>query len=139
MANKSSAKEIITATFTALNVSGLTSLLGTTAVKNAIPLNPAYPYVRLESPTGSRWDTFQKAGKERFVFVHVFSQYRGDLEAIDIIDKVIDLLHYIGHSVSGHDLARYQYDGDFDGADEVLQGKMTLHKIVRFKVNVQES
>lgn len=139
MANKTSAKEILTATFTALNVNGLTTLLSATGVVNDFPLDPGFPFVRVESPSGERWDTFGKAGKERVVDIHVFSQYRGDLEAIDIQDKIVDLLHYVGHSVSGHALARYQYDGDLDGADEVIQGTVTRHKIVRFKVNVQES
>ena len=139
MAHKTSAKEILTATFTALNVSGMTSLLGATGVTNTFPQDPTYPYVRLESPSGSRWDTFGKAGKERFVFVHVFSQAKGDDEVIDVLDKALELLHYVALSVSGHDLVRYQFDGDFDGADEVIQGVQTVHKIARFKVNVQES
>lgn len=138
MAHKTSAVQVLKATYTALNVNSLTSLLGADGVRNGIPDDPAYPYVRIESPLGNRWDTFGKAGKERFVFVHAFGQ-KTPLELFTILDEVVNLLHYVALSVTGHNLARYQFDEDFDGSDETVQGKMTYHKVARFKVNVQET
>ena len=139
MAHKSAVVDVLTPTFSALNVSGLTSLLGATGVTNKFPADPTYPYTRLEAPDQGRWDTFGKAGKELLVWVHVFSQAKSDLIADNIVGKVIELLHYVAHTVGNHALARYQYDRDFNGEDELLQGVRTSHRIVQFRVNVQQT
>jgi len=139
MSGKSAVVDVLTATFTALNVAGLTSLLGTTGVRNNAPDDPAFPYVRIEVPDEERWDTFGKAGKEQIVWAHVFSQYRGDTEAVDIVSKVIELLNEVAHSVSSHALARFDFERHFQGGDELIQGKRTTHRIVQFRVNVQQT
>ena len=139
MANKSAGKDVLTGVYTALNVSGLTSLLGATGVTNDFPADPTYPYVRIDMPNEVRWDTFQTAGKEASMFAHVFSQYRGDIEALDVVSKIIELLHYVAVTVANHTLARFQFNQHEQGADEMIQGIRTTHRIVTFTVNVQET
>jgi hypothetical protein len=139
VAQRTAVNAVLTGTFTALNVAGMTSLLSATGVRNDIPDDPLYPYVRIEAPTEERWDTFGRDGKELLVWVHVFSQARGDNESLTIASKAIELLHYVSVSVASHALARYQLDQHFTGAHEVVAGVTTYHRIVQFRVKAQQT
>lgn len=130
--------EVMAAIGAALDVAAITTTLGC-AVHDDVPQAPTYPYIRFESPTGVPWDTFGQAGKERMVWVHVFSTYAGGLEYRAIVAKVIQLLQDVALSVSGHALARLRYEEDVNGADEDNGGVKVKHKIVMFRMNVLES
>ena len=134
---KTAAGPVMAAIYTALNVAAITSALGC-AVYDDVTQGAAFPYLRISTPSGIPWDTFGKAGKERVIEVHVFSQYRGRKEAQDILDQVIALLQYQALTISGHTTIVVNYEQDLDGEDEEIGGKKTVHKVGLFRVIVQE-
>lgn len=132
--------EILAAVFTALNVSAITSTLSCGVYDDdASTQDVAFPFLRIGITAGIPWDTFGKTGKDADLQVSVFSQYRGGLEAQDIQKQVIVLLENVALSVSGHSLARLQMETYGDGADELINGVKTIHKWLRFQVNVIEN
>jgi hypothetical protein len=126
------------AVFGALNVSALTSTLGC-AVHDVVPQTPTFPYCRIDSPSGVSWDTFGAPGKRRSLWVHVFSTYAGGLQARQIVDQVIALLHDVALSVTGHVLCGLRYQQDVDGADENRGGVRVIHKVVMFDIHTQDA
>lgn len=131
---------VLAAVYTALNVAAITTTLGCGVYDNdADTQQVAFPFLRISTPSGVPWDTFGAAGKERTVQVSVFSQYRGGIQSQNILDKVVQLLQDVAHSVSGHVLAGFRLEQDGEGADEVIAGVKTTHKWVQFRVHVVES
>lgn len=145
MAEKSSRVEVLTGIYTALNVSALTSLLGSTGVTNDWPASPVYPFVRTGFSTSERWNTFGKSGKSFVLWVHIYSQAKGDLESAQIADKVHDLISYgaespsVAVSVSNHTLARLVFEREIPSGDEPVNGVRTIHQILVFRGEVQQA
>jgi hypothetical protein len=131
---------ILAAVYTALNVAAITSTLSCGVYdEDHTPQDAAFPYLRFSIPSGIVWDTFGAAGKESTVQISVFSQYRGGIEAQNILDKAITLLQDVAHSVTGHTLAGFRLEQFGNGADEIIEGKKTIHKWAQFQVNVIET
>lgn len=132
--------QLLEAVFTALNVAAITSTLSCGVYDDdAETQGVAFPFLRISTPSGSPWDTFGAAGKERVLQVSVFSQAGGGIEAQNILDAVMLLLNNQLLSVSGHVTCGLQYEQDGDGSDEVIAGVKTIHKWVDFRVHLQES
>ena len=132
--------EILAAVFTALNVSAITSTLSCGVYDDdASTQDVAFPFLRIGITAGIPWDTFGKAGKDIDCQVSVFSQYRGGLEAQNISNQVIVLLQDVPLSISGHALAGFRLETLGNGADELINGVKTIHKWLRFQVNVVEN
>lgn len=133
---------ILTAVYTALNVTAIVTTLNCTVYETVVPQNVSYPFLRISTPSGTPWDTFGAAGKERVVQVHIFAStanYESGFERDAISDKVISLLQHQALSVTGHTLAALQYEQDTEGADEEVDGVLIVHRVLSFRAHVIES
>lgn len=133
---------VLTAVYGALNVAAITTTLGCGVYDTIVPQTSALPYLRITTPTGNPWDTFGKAGKERIVQVHVFGSaetYESGYQVNAICDKVVELLQDQALTVTGHVLAGLRYDQDIDAAADDVNGVPVLHRVVSFRVHIQET
>ena len=140
MAGQSALGAIWSAVYGALNVSSLTSTLSC-AVYDHVPQRPTFPYVRLQSPTETKLDTFAADGKDCTIQVHIFTSgdaYRGAGKAQAILSEVIDLLHNATLTVTGHSLLMCQYDNGFDAGDDDVNGVLVKHYVATFRLWVME-
>ena len=135
MVQQSAANPAIVSLYNALNVSGLTSLA---SVWNNVPQSTTYPYVLISLGSETRMDAMGRPGKSVLCEVHVFSQARGDKEALTILSKVVELLHYQALSVSAHGLVAVQYEQGFDAGTELVNTIPTRHHIGLFRVTVTQ-
>jgi hypothetical protein len=138
MPHLSAIDAVTEAVYDALNVAGMTAL-ATGGVFTNVPQATAFPYVRIESPVESRFDTMGRAGKELSISVHVFSTYAGPTQAAVILSKAIELLHYQALTIAGHDTVTVQYESGQDVGDEVINGVTVYHYVAVFNVMVQQS
>ena len=138
MAHKSALKRALAGVYTALNVAGFTAL-STGGVGNFVPQRTAFPYTRIGDGVEIRDDAMQLAGKDVTVAVHVFSQDQSDDEAIDILDKAVELLNYASITVADHVLVACQYETGFSAGTETINGVETRHYVGMFRVTVRES
>ena len=100
------------------------------------PTNAAMPYVVLEIPTGTPFDTFQKTGREWLVDIHVFSGYKGQQECNQVLARVDVLLDYPASlTVTGHTVARCA----LDEVNNLRESPLIRHSVARYKVTLQEA
>ena len=137
MAHKSSIKRILAGVYTALNVAGFTDL--SPGLGSFIPRGSAFPYTRIGDSTENRDDAMGQPGKDTTVNLHIFSRDQSDDEALGILDKAVELLHYAVITVADHVLVAVQYDTGFYAGTESVWGKETRHWVGVFRVTVRES
>lgn len=138
MAHQSAIDPVTAAVYTALNVAAMTAL-ATGGVYAHVPQATAFPYVRIDSPVESRFDTMGRAGKELSISVHAFSTYAGPTQAAGILSKAIELLHYQALSITGHDTVTVQYETGSDAGDEIVNGVTVYHYVAIFRLLVQQT
>lgn len=139
---KTATGPVLTAVYTALNVAAITSTLSCAVYETLAPQNATFPYLVVSTPSGSPWDTFGAAGKERVVQVHVFAStaaYESGFQVNAICDAAMLLLQDQALSVSGHLLASLRYEQDTDGATEDVEGVAIVHRVVAFRAHVIET
>jgi hypothetical protein len=144
---KSAVPAVWAAVYAALNVSAITTTLAC-AVYDHVPQPPAFPYLRVQSPTETRLDTMTKAGKDITLQVHVFSTsdaYEGAGQAQAIASKVSELLNYPSVTTSPFDLTASGFDclmcrpeELIDEGDENVGGVTIKHYVQMVRVWVME-
>jgi hypothetical protein len=91
-----------------------TTLMGLTAVLNDAESNQPYPYVLMSHAHERTWHTFGGAdegiGWNTIVRLHIYSQYQGDLEALTILDRLVDLLNFQTFTITGYGTAWCEYE-----------------------------
>lgn len=70
-----------------------TALSGAADVYDAVPQNAEYPYVVIDSQESIPSEPFNSRRDERFVYLSVWSQYRGQKEVLDILSLIDSALH----------------------------------------------
>lgn len=138
LTTRSAAASVLAGVYTALNVAALTALA---SVYNNVPQRTSYPYVAIGFVSEERDDAMGMNGKTVLVSVTVFSQAAGDLEALTIIDKVVQLLNYQSITVANHTLVSVQYGPGFDQtqSDQLVAGVRTRQQTGYFRVDVRQS
>lgn len=71
----------------------LTSALSPIKAYDSVPQGAAYPYVVIESLVGVQSDFVSSRKDEFFVYLSVWSQYKGQKQVADIIGDICDALH----------------------------------------------
>lgn len=103
-----------------------------TGVYDYVDENTKFPYVTIGDPTVSPFSTKTSHGEEVLVNLHVFSKYKGKMEAFGILNLMVqaatktDLQLEGGFSVVRMELEGINVITDIDGK--------TKHGIARFKV-----
>lgn len=68
--------------------------------------NQLYPFVLIDNGHEQPWNTMGGRtagnGRELLVRLHVFSRYKGDREALLILERLVELLDFATLSVSGY-------------------------------------
>lgn len=126
--------------FTALNVAGLTALVGS-RIYDDVPQAPIYPFVWYEAQETRDVRGMGTGGlPEVDLRVHVFSTYQGASEAQAIAKQVVALLKDQALTVSGYTQAgKVFYDNTLVFADQIIQGVKTREVVAQFRVYVEES
>lgn len=78
-----------TAIFTTLK-NGLTAGV---KVYDAVPQKSSYPYVVIDNMTALEMDALVESRDDRFMYLSIWSQYKGQKEVLGIISEIVALLH----------------------------------------------
>jgi uncharacterized protein DUF3168 len=80
----------------------VTALLGAAAVFDDVPQGTRCPYLHLGDIETRDWSTQTRQGHEHIVSLHVWSDYRGRKQALDIIEAVDGALADRSLALAGH-------------------------------------
>lgn len=69
------------------------ALSGVAAVYDYVPQGAAYPYVTIDRMDAVTDDFLASRKDERFVYLNVWSQYRGQKEVLEILSEMESALH----------------------------------------------
>lgn len=114
----------------------LTAQLAPTPVYDDVPEEATFPYVVIGDDQGTAWYTKTFGGREVATTIHVWSQYRGEKEAKEIMDKVVTALTNITLSLTGN----FTVVGAISDFDDVIREPdgITRHGAVRIRFIVQD-
>ena len=113
-----------------------------TGVFNFVPQKQTYPYVVINDSDlfETKMNTFGKKGKETRIFIHVYSMYKGDSEALGIAERIDSLLDWQSLTVSSNSHIVTSFEGLqlLVEEDDSKQYK-ARHAILEYRVITQES
>ena len=112
--------------------STLTTTLGA-EVHDDVPEGTSFPYVVLGDDTSVEYGTKTLDGASNTITLHVWSQYRGAKQILEIMNRVHDLLHNYSLTVSGANLInlRFEFSDTFRDPDGISRhGVMRLRAVV---------
>jgi len=107
----------------------LSSALGAVIVYDSVPQETVMPYVSIDRVEVMASDYLASRKDERFVYLSVWSRYRGQKEVLDVLSVMDGAMHNAalnlenGHAVSCR-VVRQNTSRDSDGL--TFQGSMTL-------------
>jgi hypothetical protein len=112
-----------------------------TAVSNWTAEDTVFPYVVIggDDTTETKFNVFGKTGKESTIKVHIFSQYKGDSELLDIYGAVDDVLDDASLTLTGHTSVLISFENFVIIEEENKDSSITRHGIVTYRVITQES
>ena len=101
------------------------------------PANAAMPYVVVDLPTATPFNTFGVTGREFLVDVHAYSAHLGAQEVQQILARVEVLLdhQHASLTVTGYTVARLA----LDDVNHLREGARIRHSVARYRVNLQEA
>jgi hypothetical protein len=128
------------ALYTALNVAGMTALVGS-RIYDDVPRAPTYPFVWFEVGEPRDVRGFGGGGMpEVAIRVHAFTQYQGEKQGQTIIAKAIELLRDVALTVTGYEQAgRVFYDETVVLRDQEIEGVKVQEMVAVFRTYVKES
>lgn len=106
-----------------------------TGVFDDVPDGQAFPYVQLGDATEEPFRTFKRDGSNSTFTVHVFSRYRGFMEAYEVAALVNAALDGATLNLGGFDPVSCYYEGSSTLTDP---DGITRHIPIRFRIIVQE-
>ncbi|WP_018130712.1 DUF3168 domain-containing protein [Effusibacillus pohliae] len=105
-----------------------------TGVFDEVPQGTGFPYITIGEMTEVPFNTFDRKGRDCTVTLHIWSQYPGNKEAVEILGRMNALLDYEPLNVEGLSLVHCQFENAT--TIEEPDGK-TRHVPVRYRVVVQ--
>lgn len=99
-------------------------------IYNHVPQDTQLPFIRFRWEQAGEWDTKDSAGFDGFIVIDIWSDHRGDKQALDIADRIDSLLHLsplelsIGQSL----ILRHDFRDSFVEPDG-----LTHHTVSRFQ------
>lgn len=119
----SATRVVQTAIYGVLSADAALLALATGGVHNDIPDGQAFPHVLISRTTETPWHTLGGAstglGWKEIVRIHVYSRYQGDIEALQIHERIVTLLNFQTLTVSGFTSVICEYE----------QGRMLVEDI----------
>ena len=108
---------IMKAVIAALKSDSQVSALIGDRVFTHVQQNCAFPYVAIRS-FSAPYDTKTEDGTETTLRIHVYSEYEGAAQVLDVLSKVHTALHKQQLTVEGANLVNLRYDGGGDAEPE---------------------
>ncbi len=109
----------------------------TTPVYDNVPDNAKIPYITIGETTALNWSTKIEAGQEITHTLHIFSQYPGMKEILELTDQVIQALTHAPLDLKSDGFQSIVHSLDmnetFRDPDAV-----TRHGVLRFRFKVQD-
>ena len=110
----SATRLIQTAIYAVLSADATLVALATGGVHNDIPEGQAYPHVLISRATETPQHTFGPPttglGWKNIIRIHVYSRYQGDVEAMQIHERVVSLLNFQPLTVTGYGQVSVEYE-----------------------------
>ncbi|MER6603912.1 DUF3168 domain-containing protein [Streptomyces parvus] len=103
------------------------------AVYDYLPPTATYPYVVLGEAMDTPANAHDRFGRNTVITLHVWSQYRGYAQALDITGRLVELLDHQPLDIVGldHVVTRYEFSQTL--TDPEPPGDIR-HAVVRFRV-----
>lgn len=121
-----------------LMVSSWTSLCAG-GLHTDIPQSAAFPHAILKSQEVAMDWLGGHEGKEVFVDLHVYNQFEGDKEALDILGEAVRLWKYKTPAMTSHTCLFIVHLGTRHAPDTEIAGVKTKHWQANFQVFVEET
>ena len=105
------------------------------------PDNMAYPFIQIGAVTSTEYRTLSRPGEEVTVTIHIYSDYLGNKEALEILDEVNRLMG----DVTNISISNYTLIASWFEFYEVLrdhlsaEGLILCHIPVRYRFKVQST
>jgi len=112
-----------------------------TGVFDFVPNNTAFPYVTIgdNDLEESKLNTFGRKGKELNIYIHIFSAYNGDKEALEIANIIDGLLDWATLTLTSHTHIVTSFEGVRIYTEEADPNINKIrHAILRYRVITQE-
>lgn len=100
-----------------------------------VPDNQKFPYITIGEATEVPFNTFDKIGKEETLTIHIWSQYKGFKEALNILKRMNLVLDGANLDLNDHTLVLMQYE---DAQTIIDSDGKTRHVPVTYRVITQE-
>lgn len=95
-------------------LSGDSTLVGlVTGVYDNVPEDAVYPYVVIGEVNATPDNAHGLFGRELLATIHVWSNYRGFREALQITEQIVTLLDHQPLAVTGHRVVSVRHDRTF--------------------------
>jgi uncharacterized protein DUF3168 len=137
----SATRLIQTAIYGVLTADATLMAAATGGVHNDVPEGQIYPHVLISRATETQWHTMGGAssgiGWKNIIRTHTFSRYQGDLEALQIHERIVALLNYQTLSVSGFTTVIVEYEQGRMLVEDVDKIE-TRHMVGEFCVRVHQ-
>lgn len=118
--------------YTRLTTHALTSAY---RIYNHVPDNAVWPYVSFGTPIGIRSAMIGACdieGEENTMMVHVWSDYKGDKEAAEMMNNVVQAITSSALSITGYTVVRCFLEYSDIIVDDTESAKIVRHGVMRF-------
>jgi len=108
-------------------------------IYNYAPRDASFPYITLGTPIGARSGSFSAQdipAEENVLILHIWSDYKGDKEASDMIDNIIQAITSSNLSFDSYTELICLFDYADITIDDTEPAKPIRHGIVRFRVHM---
>lgn len=101
----------------------------------SVPDKQTFPYITIGDMTEVSDNTLNRLGKEATITLHIWSQYKGKKEALDILNRLNQILDFGTMTITGQTLIMMKYDN----AETIfLEQDGIVHVPARFRIITQE-
>ncbi len=137
----SAIKAVQTALYGTLSADATYLALVAGGVHNDVPEGVSYPHSVISQPTETPWHTLggpsTGLGWNVLARVHTYSRYQGDLEALNIHNRIVTLLNFASVAVTGFTYAMWEYEQGRLMV-EATEKMETRHMVTEFRVMVRQ-
>lgn len=100
-------------------------------IYDEVPNTEVFPYIAIGTHTENPWNTFDKFGRDVLITLNIYSQYEGYKEALEILDKVVEVLDYKDITIPEFELSYIRYEDattirDLDGRTRQIAARFRV-------------
>lgn len=129
-------KELMKAVYNRLDTHNLTKNY---SIYNYVPRDASFPYISLGPMIGARSGSFSARdypAEENVITIHVWSDYKGDKEAAEMIDNIVQAMTSSPLSFDSYTELICLFDYADIMIDDTEPAKPIRHGVVRFRIHM---